>query len=90
MSKINEILRNGYLARSPAHDLSAASETANADGSLQAILARTPTRFVQATAELMQQNPGRTAKMVDRLAHDRAAQYIRNWPQGRRPVSNYA
>jgi hypothetical protein len=43
MSKINDILRNGCLVRLPAHDLSAASETANANTSLQAIFARTPT-----------------------------------------------
>ena len=75
MSKTNEILRNQYLSHPPRHDTNAGLATANAEASLQAVLASTPTGFVQAITELMEQNPDRSANTIARLARDRATQF---------------
>ena len=75
MSKTNEILRNQYLSHPPRHDVNADFATANAEASLQAVLASTPTGFVQAITELMEQNPDRSANTIARLARDKVTQF---------------
>jgi hypothetical protein len=74
MSKTNEILRNQYLSHPTRHDIDAALETAQADASLQAVLARTPKGFEiissRKTAKSTNRDCGQTAQTSQRCRRE--------------------